>query len=82
MKGVTIFVSDFQRSLTEKLSKDFFNEPSQVCLLPPLVRATTVTASWEHGESDLFGVFSEQHGIVCLNWAGISYLRADGEVGV
>ncbi|GAQ92043.1 hypothetical protein KFL_009090030 [Klebsormidium nitens] len=32
VSGVTIFVSDFQRSLTDRLSKDFFNEPSQASI--------------------------------------------------
>lgn len=30
VKGVTIYISDFHRSLPDKLNKDFFNEPSQV----------------------------------------------------
>ena len=31
MEGVTIYVSDFQRSFTDKLAaNDFFTEPSQV----------------------------------------------------
>ncbi len=30
VKGVTIYISDFHRSLSDKLNKDFFNEPSQV----------------------------------------------------
>ena len=28
VKGVTLYVSNFQRPLTERLSKDFFNDPS------------------------------------------------------
>ena len=30
MKGVVIYVSDFKRSLPDKLAKNFFAEPSQV----------------------------------------------------
>ena len=30
VKGVTIYISDFHRSLSDKLNKDFFSEPSQV----------------------------------------------------
>ena len=30
MQGVTIYISDFKRSLTDRLAKDFFDEPSQV----------------------------------------------------
>ena len=29
--GVRLYISDFKRSLTDKLAKDFFSEPSQVC---------------------------------------------------
>jgi hypothetical protein len=28
--GVTLFISDFKRSIVDKLAKDFFSEPSQV----------------------------------------------------
>jgi hypothetical protein len=28
--GVTLYISDFKRSLVDKLQKDFFAEPSQV----------------------------------------------------
>jgi hypothetical protein len=30
--GVTLFISDFKRSIVDKLAKDFFSEPSQVGL--------------------------------------------------
>ena len=30
MPGVRLYISDFKRSLTDKLAKDFFSEPSQV----------------------------------------------------
>ena len=30
VEGITIYISDFKRSLADKLSKDFFTEPSQV----------------------------------------------------
>ena len=30
MEGVTVYISDFKRSLIDKLSKNFFSEPSQV----------------------------------------------------
>ena len=28
--GVTVYISDFKRSIADKLKKDFFSEPSQV----------------------------------------------------
>ena len=30
VEGVTVYISDFKRSLTDKLKKNFFSEPSQV----------------------------------------------------
>lgn len=30
VKGVTIYISDFQRSMADRLSKDFFKQPSNV----------------------------------------------------
>lgn len=30
VQGVTIYISDFTRSITDRLAKDFFDEPSQV----------------------------------------------------
>lgn len=29
VKGVTLYVSDFRRPLTERIAKDFFSDPSQ-----------------------------------------------------
>jgi catabolite regulation protein CreA len=29
VEGITIYISDFKRSLADKLAKDFFTEPSQ-----------------------------------------------------
>lgn len=34
VEGVTVYISDFKRSLVDKLSKNFFSEPSQVDALP------------------------------------------------
>lgn len=30
VKGVTIYISDFQRSMADRMSKDFFRQPSNV----------------------------------------------------
>ena len=30
VEGVTVYISDFKRSLPDKLKKNFFSEPSQV----------------------------------------------------
>lgn len=30
VKGITVYITDFKRSLADKLAKDFFSEPSQV----------------------------------------------------
>eukprot|EP00192_Tetraselmis_astigmatica_P018576 CAMPEP_0117664290 /NCGR_PEP_ID=MMETSP0804-20121206/9131_1 /TAXON_ID=1074897 /ORGANISM="Tetraselmis astigmatica, Strain CCMP880" /LENGTH=254 /DNA_ID=CAMNT_0005471493 /DNA_START=98 /DNA_END=862 /DNA_ORIENTATION=- len=32
VQGVTVYISDFRRSLTDKLAKDFFSEPSQASI--------------------------------------------------
>ena len=29
VKGITVYITDFKRSLADKLAKDFFSEPSQ-----------------------------------------------------
>ena len=34
VKNVALYISEMQRSFTDKLSKNFFNEPSQVCSRP------------------------------------------------
>ena len=36
VEGVTVYISDFKRSLADKLSKNFFSEPSQVNIRPAL----------------------------------------------
>ncbi len=35
MPGVRLYISDFKRSLPDKLAKDFFSEPSQASRLQP-----------------------------------------------
>ena len=37
VEGVTVYISDFKRSLADKLSKNFFSEPSQVTAKSPLL---------------------------------------------
>ena len=43
VQGVTIYISDFKRSLSDKLAKNFFSEPSQVRESLPL------NSSWYMG---------------------------------
>lgn len=38
VEGVTVYISDFKRSLADKLSKNFFSEPSQVMARPRVHR--------------------------------------------
>jgi len=32
VKGVTLYVSDFKRPITERIAKDFFSDPSQASI--------------------------------------------------
>lgn len=62
VQGVTIYISDFQRSITDRLSKDFFDEPSQASV------TCALTGKLEFDEGAIGGkdgqeVFSERKGI-------------------
>jgi len=63
--GVTLYISDFKRSIVDKLAKDFFSEPSQASL----TCAITGPVSIKQGSPDKLGgaegseVFSEQKGL-------------------
>ncbi|DBA92631.1 hypothetical protein WJX77_006854 [Trebouxia sp. C0004] len=63
VKGVTIYISDFHRSLSDKLNKDFFNEPSQAsvtcALTGPLQIKDYKAISGPEGHE----VFSERKGM-------------------
>lgn len=63
VKGVTIYISDFHRSLSDKLNKDFFNEPSQAsvtcALTGPLQIKDYKAISGPQGHE----VFSERKGL-------------------
>ncbi|MEW5301394.1 MAG: hypothetical protein WDW38_009609 [Sanguina aurantia] len=61
--GITIYISDFKRSLADKLSKDFFSEPSQAsvgCAVsgPVLIKNLRNVSGLEGQE-----VFSEKKGL-------------------
>lgn len=63
LKGVTIYLSDFDRPLTEKLQKDFFSDPSSTslgCALtgPILLQPSQINSS-EDGEE----VFEENRSL-------------------
>lgn len=63
VQGVTIYISDFKRSLADKLSKDFFNEPSQAsvtCAATGPIAIVNEKSVKAPGGQD---VFSEQKGI-------------------
>lgn len=56
MEGVTVYISDFKRSLVDKLSKDFFTEPSQVAALMVLwqlyaLASVCLCAGFRHQQS-------------------------------
>ncbi|GIL80071.1 hypothetical protein Vretimale_12892 [Volvox reticuliferus] len=63
IQGVTIYFSDFKRNIVDKLSKDFFSDPSQASLTcavtgPVAIKDVKRISSFEGEE-----VFSEQKGL-------------------
>lgn len=73
LPGVTVYISDFKRSITDKLSKDFFAEPSQAsitCALDPAAAAALAAEPTSALEKRLGGaggegkeVFAERKGL-------------------
>jgi catabolite regulation protein CreA len=63
VKGVTIYVTDFQRSLADKLSKDFFNEPSQASVTCALTGPLVIENFSKIAGSDGHEVFSQSKGL-------------------
>lgn len=60
--GVTLYISDFKRSLTDKLAKDFFSEPSQAsvtCVAAPSTSFDPARIEGREGRE----VFSETKGL-------------------
>mmetsp|Transcript_6016 Transcript_6016/g.17229 ORF Transcript_6016/g.17229 Transcript_6016/m.17229 type:complete len:237 (+) Transcript_6016:143-853(+) len=62
VEGVTIYISDFQRSVTDRLSKDFFSQPSNASV------TCALTGKLAFNEADIGGsegqeVFSERKGL-------------------
>eukprot|EP00898_Chlorokybus_atmophyticus_P001259 jgi/Chlat1/2133/Chrsp17S02718 len=52
VEGVTIYLSDFKRNLMDKLSKDFFNEPSQASLSCAQTGPMHVTGNLRGGDGE------------------------------
>lgn len=75
VKGVTIYISDFKRSISDKLNKDFFSEPSQVHnsinpdikLLP--AHGHNVLAFTSRFTMKVGVVLSTGVSDLCLNWS-------------
>ncbi|KAF8061370.1 mannose-1-phosphate guanylyltransferase 2 [Scenedesmus sp. PABB004] len=61
--GVTIYFSDFKRSLVDKLQKDFFAEPSQASLTCSIAPDAAVTNPAGLGGVEGKEVFSEKKGL-------------------
>eukprot|EP00899_Mesostigma_viride_P020420 jgi/Mesvir1/2837/Mv13927-RA.1 len=55
--GVAIFLSDYTRSITDRLKKDFFNEPSQASLT--CVKTGLITVKGDLGGEEGEEVFAE-----------------------
>jgi len=58
--GITIYISEFQRSLSAKLQKDFFSEPSQASLTCTQTGKIVPTTDLARLPSDGEDVFSER----------------------
>ncbi|KAK9817982.1 hypothetical protein WJX72_005319 [[Myrmecia] bisecta] len=63
VQGVTIYVSDFKRSLADKLSKDFFAEPSQASVTCAATGPVSIRDVDAIRGSDGHEVFSERKGL-------------------
>ncbi|KAG2481825.1 hypothetical protein HYH03_019209 [Edaphochlamys debaryana] len=61
--GVTIYFSDFKRNIVDKLSKDFFAEPSQASLTCVVTGPVTIKDEKRVGRFEGAEVFSEQKGL-------------------
>lgn len=61
--GVTIYFSDFKRSLVDKLQKDFFSEPSQASLTCSIAPDATIKNMAALGGIEGKEVFSEKKGL-------------------
>ncbi|KAG1670688.1 hypothetical protein FOA52_010964 [Chlamydomonas sp. UWO 241] len=63
VSGVTIYLSDFKRSIVDKLKKDFFTEPSQTSLSCAITGPVTFNASKISGGGEGQEVFTESKGL-------------------
>jgi catabolite regulation protein CreA len=58
IRGVTIYLSDFDRSITDKLSKDFFDDPSTSSLscaqTGPVLASDIVAISKDRAGEEVF----------------------------
>ncbi|KAK9842566.1 hypothetical protein WJX81_006375 [Elliptochloris bilobata] len=61
--GVRLYISDFKRSLTDKLAKDFFSEPSQASVTCAATGALSVPELSRIRGSEGHEVFSERKGL-------------------
>eukprot|EP01025_Chloroclados_australasicus_P019912 TRINITY_DN2093_c0_g2_i2.p2 TRINITY_DN2093_c0_g2~~TRINITY_DN2093_c0_g2_i2.p2 ORF type:complete len:172 (+),score=12.19 TRINITY_DN2093_c0_g2_i2:44-559(+) len=62
IKGVTVYFSDFKRSLKERLSKDFFTDPSQTSVTCALTGSVDQAALQQLAGSSGQEIFAEQKG--------------------
>mmetsp|Transcript_19358 Transcript_19358/g.57424 ORF Transcript_19358/g.57424 Transcript_19358/m.57424 type:complete len:227 (-) Transcript_19358:571-1251(-) len=58
--GVTIYLSDFKRSLADKLKKDFFSEPSQASLTCAVTGPVTIKDTKAASDPSGVEIFSEK----------------------
>ncbi|KAL3148597.1 Protein TIC 20-II, chloroplastic [Trebouxia sp. C0009 RCD-2024] len=63
VKGVTIYISDFKRSISDKLNKDFFSEPSQASVTCALTGPLQIQDMKAISGAEGHEVFSERKGL-------------------
>ncbi|KAK9842942.1 hypothetical protein WJX74_004679 [Apatococcus lobatus] len=59
VKGITVYITDFKRSLADKLAKDFFSEPSQASVTCAITGAISVADERQLRGSEGKEIFSE-----------------------
>ena len=58
--GVTVYITDYERSFTEKIAKDFFSDPSQASLTCVASGAPTILDEKEVAAEGGREIFSER----------------------
>lgn len=63
IEGITLYISDFKRSLSDRLSKDFFTDPSQTSITAVVTGPLRIKDIRSLGGSEGREIFAEGKGI-------------------